>query len=262
MRNLDWSKNQLSRASILVVEDNPMYLMIVTDLLETIGSTITSAANGKQAVHILESENFDLVIMDTEMPIMDGYEATTYIRNILKLKNLPIVALTTNETAEHRQRSLNAGMNDFISKSANPEMVFKTLAKWISLNNLQENEYPNPVSEKTTVLPVDITVLNNLLNHDTRLIRIFILKFLEVAEEIINELETARIRNDIVSIGKQGHKLKSSARSIGAFQLYELCDKLEMAAKNTDLTLANQIYDQMIENYQLITKQFEEILAE
>jgi len=262
MRNLDWSKNQLSRASILVVEDNPMSLMIVTDLLETIGSTITSATNGKQAVNILESENFDLVIMDTQMPIMDGYKATAYIRNILKLKNLPIVALTANETAEHRQRSLNAGMNDFISKSANPEMLFKTLAKWISRNNLQENEYPNPVIEKTTVLPMDINVLNNLFNHDTHLIRIFILKFLEVAEEIINELEAARIRSDIVLMGKQGHKLKSSARSMGAFQLFELCDKLEMASKNTDLPLANQIYDQIIENHQLITKQLKEILAE
>ena len=261
MVNLDWSKKQLNGASILIVEDNPINQMIVADILESIGTKITSAENGQQALNRLANENFDLIIMDTQMPIMDGYETTNHIRNILKLQNIPIVALTAYATPEHRQSCLRAGMNDFMSKPVNPKLLYQILAKWISRNNFCINTCNNPVNEENAVSPIDIDVLKNVFDHDSQLIRIFSLKFLEVAEETLNEIHQARICNDIKSMGHQGHKLKSSALSMGAFHLSELCNRLEIAGNNNDQQLAGQICDQIFEHHRQVRIKLKEMLT-
>ncbi|HUB61146.1 MAG TPA: response regulator [Puia sp.] len=105
----------LQNIPILVVDDNPIHQQIAARILEFAGATVTVAGNGEQAVLLLEREQYDLIIMDLVMPVMDGYAATRYIRNHLRL-DTPVLALTADPTPGRRTRCLQAGMNDYMLK--------------------------------------------------------------------------------------------------------------------------------------------------
>lgn len=122
---------KLKGLRILLVEDNELNQELAVDLLENNGLVVTVVNNGKEAIDILETQNFDVILMDCQMPVMDGYEATRIIRKHDKYKTLPILAMTANVMSEDIEKALEAGMNDKIAKPINPEVMFVTLAKWI-----------------------------------------------------------------------------------------------------------------------------------
>ena len=104
------------------------------ELLIRAGTTVTIANNGQEALQVLEKKNFDAVLMDCQMPIMDGYEATRLIRTQKRFRDLPILALTANTMKGDKERVINAGMNDHIAKPVNPKTMFITIARWIRPN--------------------------------------------------------------------------------------------------------------------------------
>jgi len=121
-------------ARVLVVEDNAINQKVAQGLLKKFGVQVDLAANGEEALNSLENLPFDLVFMDCQMPVMDGYEATQRIRhpesNVLN-RDLPIVAMTANSMEGDREKCLGVGMNDFISKPINPNKVQETLKRWL-----------------------------------------------------------------------------------------------------------------------------------
>ncbi|MBL3589617.1 MAG: response regulator [gamma proteobacterium endosymbiont of Lamellibrachia anaximandri] len=119
-------------AKILLVEDNEINREIVLDILTMSGMRVEMAFDGQEALEFLAKEDFDGVLMDCQMPVMDGYEATRQIREQKKFKDLPIIALTANAMKGDREKVLAVGMNDHISKPVNPDLMFITLAKWIN----------------------------------------------------------------------------------------------------------------------------------
>ncbi len=126
------SIKKLFKAKVLLVEDNEMNQELALDLLEKNGVIVTLAENGQEALDILESgEKFDLVLMDCQMPVMDGYTATKIIREKDMFKKLPIIALTANVLAQDIERTKSVGMNDHIPKPINPTQMFNTMAEWI-----------------------------------------------------------------------------------------------------------------------------------
>ena len=117
---------------LLLAEDDLMTQVMVQELLgETIGFSVDLARDGVQAVELARSNDYALVLMDIQMPAMDGIEATQRIRQIPDRARLPIIAMTANARAEERSRCLAAGMNDFISKPVDPELLFVTLLGWL-----------------------------------------------------------------------------------------------------------------------------------
>ncbi len=123
----------LSKIKILLVEDNPINQQVARGILERKGVKVTIANNGKEGVDILEASplgTFDIVLMDMEMPIMDGYEATRVLRSKNQFSNLPIVALTAHAMPEDRARCLSMGMNDHIPKPVKPDLLYETIAKY------------------------------------------------------------------------------------------------------------------------------------
>ncbi|HSU52687.1 MAG TPA: response regulator, partial [Candidatus Dormibacteraeota bacterium] len=124
----------LRGARILLTEDNEINQQIAVELLEGVGATIRVANNGREAVEILSAEPqpppFDLVLMDLQMPEMDGYQATAKLRADARFTRLPIIAMTAHATIEERQRCLAAGMNDHISKPIDPAMLFETVGRF------------------------------------------------------------------------------------------------------------------------------------
>lgn len=130
----DKQKLVVKDASVLVVEDNAINLMVVTRILESIGCRVTPAGNGEEAIELTTSLMFDLIFMDCLMPEMDGYEATSRIRLLEEqssLRRTPIVALTANAMIEDKEQCLNAGMDDHISKPVKPDQLENIILKWI-----------------------------------------------------------------------------------------------------------------------------------
>jgi len=129
---------------VLLVEDNEMNQQIATELLESAGAIVTVANHGGEAVEVLTSDNqaspFDVVFMDLQMPEMDGVTATKLLRSDDRLKEIPIIAMTAHALVEERQRCIDAGMNDHVSKPIDPEALFSTLLKWAKPK-------PRPASE-------------------------------------------------------------------------------------------------------------------
>jgi len=126
---------ELKGLKILIVEDDAFMQEVITELLERFGATFIVANNGAEALEALEKDQFDAVLMDLHMPLMDGFVATLQIRKIEKFANLPIIAVTASVSEEAKQRCLRTGMNDFISKPIN---VSKLLSKITSLTKVSE----------------------------------------------------------------------------------------------------------------------------
>ncbi|MFT5506309.1 MAG: signal transduction histidine kinase/ActR/RegA family two-component response regulator [Gammaproteobacteria bacterium] len=121
---------KLKGQRILLVEDNDINQELVRELLESEGMQVEIAFNGKEALALLEKADFDCVLMDCQMPVMDGYDATRAIRNLSKFNNLPVIALTANVMKEDIVSVFSSGMNDHVSKPVNPETLYLTMAKW------------------------------------------------------------------------------------------------------------------------------------
>ena len=121
----------LRGARVLLAEDNEMNQQIACELLGDAGLVVDVAQNGEEALRKVHSARYDLVLMDMQMPVMDGLTATQAIRRIARLRNLPIVAMTANARAEDRLSCLAAGMNDYLSKPIDPDVLWAMLLKWI-----------------------------------------------------------------------------------------------------------------------------------
>ncbi|MGR3319239.1 MAG: response regulator [Candidatus Anammoxibacter sp.] len=137
---------KIKGAKILLVEDNLINQLVAKDLLEDAGFVVTIANNGKEAVGKVREDDFDAVLMDLEMPEMDGYEATRRIRSEPKFRELPIISMTAHAMAGLKEKCLDAGMVDYTTKPINPEGLFKTLTKWI-----KPMEREVPVSKNESV---------------------------------------------------------------------------------------------------------------
>lgn len=122
---------RLHGAKILLVDDNDLNQEYLCELLEMIGITVETAFNGQEALNLLANQDFDGVLMDCQMPIMDGYEATHQIRKQEKFKDMPVIAMTANVMRGDREKVLAVGMNDHIPKPFKIDVMFATLAKWI-----------------------------------------------------------------------------------------------------------------------------------
>lgn len=120
------------QARVLVVDDNAMGRQMLRAMLENIGIQVSEAKNGLEAVDKVDAEEFDLVLMDIQMPGMDGYETTRRIRNDKRFSSLPILAITAHAMAGDKERCLGAGMNDYISKPVEPERFLEILRPWLS----------------------------------------------------------------------------------------------------------------------------------
>jgi two-component system sensor histidine kinase/response regulator len=122
---------RLKGARILVAEDNDFNQQVIAELLEQCGAVVTLCSNGREALEELTKYQIDVVLMDVQMPIMDGYEATRKIRATPALKGLCVIAMTANAMAEDRQLCLDAGMDDFETKPIDPTHLYQTVSKWL-----------------------------------------------------------------------------------------------------------------------------------
>lgn len=227
----------LRGATVLLVEDNVVNQDVARELLEGYGMHVVIAGNGEEAIERLATRRFDGVLMDCQMPVMDGYEATRRIRANAETAHLPVIAMTANVMAGDRERALQAGMNDHIGKPLDVANMFVTMARWIvpadeSARTLR-GTVSRPASSRLPAavyqLPgVDVAVgLARLQRNETLYLRI-LLGFAADQAEFVAEFQAAVQRGDKQEARRRAHSLKGLAGTLGASALGESAATLEL----------------------------------
>ncbi|MDR4517310.1 MAG: response regulator [Nitrosomonas sp.] len=238
---------------VLLAEDNPVNQQVACAMLESMGLQIALAVNGQEAYQMVQNKRYDLVFMDCQMPVMDGYEATRLIRQLPDERgNLSIVALTANALSDDRQRCLDVGMNDFLSKPFSLAQLRAILERWLPQHGKggQVETEGAAVAEHESSLTADRMVINReklavLSALDTNDDKYFLKNVLSVfqtsAPRTLSQLNQAVVTRDAETIKQTAHTLKSSAANIGAEQLAYLCQCMETSATEKQLDTAQKL---------------------
>ncbi|SOD20755.1 response regulator [Nitrosomonas ureae] len=229
------------RILILVAEDNDINQKVIRQQLNLLGYAADIASDGKEALKRWQTGDYDLLLTDLHMPEMDGFELTREIRAIeTNQKHIPIVALTANALKGEKERCLQTGMDDYLSKPVQLEDLRLMLERYLPNRKLIEATLSDsqpalPDSKiESTGTPLDIHVLEQLVGNDPEMIKEMLLDFYTSAEKIAAELHMAYQASQLTTVGSLAHKLKSSARSVGALALGEVCAQMEQAGKDND----------------------------
>lgn len=260
--------NQTQQVHVLLVDDNEFNQQVGSELLAAANCRVSVTGDGLRASNLVLAgeEQFHCVLMDIQMPIMDGLEATRIIRAQAQFAHLPIIAITANAMNEDRIHCLSAGMNDFIPKPFAPDILYSTLLRWVG-DHKQEDmdaakttsttaiEFPisapdisQEISAKepaTTKLHIDLDVLGKMVGNDPEKIGRFANKFLDSARQSLAEIEAARAAQDFAALCALGHRLKSSARTVGALQFGDICHALEELKHNGKLSDSDALIQQL-----------------
>jgi len=229
--------NQLRGARILLVEDNEINMELALELLTSNGIIVETANNGQEALDILARKNFDGVLMDCQMPVMDGYTATRRIREQEDFAKLPILAMTANTMAGDREKVLAAGMNDHIAKPINVQEMFATIARWISPSEPSKDipagsSVAAPADEMPELSGINIAVGLAVCQNNRRLYRKLLLKFSLSAADFVTRFRQARTDDDPETAIRCAHSLKGVAGNIGATEIQKRAQALESACRD------------------------------
>ncbi|WP_295999396.1 CHASE domain-containing protein [Rugamonas sp.] len=306
--------NSIRGAAILLVEDNIFSQQVGQELLEDAGATVCVANNGKEAMDLLLRSRFDCVLMDVQMPVMDGFETTRLIRADPALAAMLVIAMTANAGRDDQQRCIDAGMDEFVTKPIAPKQLFTVLAKWLNqragagaawANRVlaagqaasasptptsptsppsppmppmppMPSMPPSPSSPTTPTTPApavaappeaeqdaasaaapaldaidhdaemfDIAALGRTFSNRQDKMRKYARMFLDSARDGLLEIDGALAQADAVRLSELGHRIKSSARAVGAMRFGELCLELERGRADIDMSHSREVVERM-----------------
>ena len=233
---------------ILVAEDNVLNQKVAARILEKEGHTVQVVSNGLEVLEALEKENFDLVLMDVQMPLMDGIETTLVIRNSKNSRfepEIPIIALTAHAFKEDRERCLKAGMNAYISKPFKKRDIAALIRQTVHRHTAAEPaiaEVPD-TADKGDVL--NIPEAMERLDGDGELLKEICGVFTDDAPKQMEILRKAIDTGDMVLTERQAHSLKSAAANIGADLMKSRAFEIELAAREGDIKDIHMLYEQL-----------------
>jgi polar amino acid transport system substrate-binding protein len=243
-------KVNLRPGKILLAEDSMINQEVATELLKSFGMSVDVAENGLEVLEMVTAKPYDLIFMDIQMPQMDGLEATRAIRKLKgSIAKIPIVAMTANAQEADLERSLEAGMNAYIAKPIDPEMVFQTLDRWVQPKS--DLDIENCVGKEVTLscetrkgpevrgrfeLPetipgIDVAAgLNRVANNKILYFKL-LRNFMQENLDFLPQFKTAVDAGDMESAHRLVHTLKGVVGNIGALPLYETTNLLEQTLK-------------------------------
>ena len=252
---------------ILVVEDNRSNQIVASGMLERLGFLCSIASSGDEALSILRHDTIDLVLMDCNMPGMDGYQTTARVRTGEVLNNhVPIIAMTANAQQGDEGRCIAAGMDDYLTKPLNLRLLHEKLVKWLPGYKPLDANRPDPsvisyVAERDdSAVTLDTETFEELRATIGNAFNTMIMVFLEDIPRYIDELRDGVDRNDARAIADAAHVIKSSCLNFGARRLGNLCKSLEARARHDDISNTRKIFaDLLAETEQLVTRLRHEI---
>ena len=228
------------RPRVLVVEDNPINRQVAVAMLGKLGCHCDVAINGVEAVAATAKQDYLVVFMDCQMPVMDGFAATTAIRKRDgEERHLRIVALTANAMTGDRERCLAAGMDDYVSKPIREADLAKAMER--ARNGQRVTPATVPVAPASAAPLLDATALHGLLAATDRETVHAVIELMRVeVPTVLAELRQALQARDTVALGRIAHRLKGSSGTLGMVQVQKRCQELEAQARQKNLTDAAQ----------------------
>jgi two-component system sensor histidine kinase/response regulator len=267
------SKSKREEMRILLAEDNPINQKLAVVLLQKAGYVVETADNGLQALEKVRVGGYNAVLMDVQMPEMDGFEATQRIREWEKGGNhVPIIAMTAHALKEDRDRCLDVGMDDYVSKPLEPKALLNVLDRWVGTGaeelgqeqaeevlvepSVMSSAFPvqasaaaapkvDPPPAAAVQVPADISALPlNIqtalprFNDDRKFFNDMCLEFVKHLPDRINELKKAAEDGDILTLTRTAHNLKGVSANFSAGPLFTLAEQLEFQGRREDLSQA------------------------
>ena len=231
---------------VLLVEDNPVNQSVAIGILEEFGCDTVVALNGEDAIEQISREDFDVVLMDCEMPVMDGFTATAAIREqVGTARSVPIIAVTANAVAGDRERCLAAGMQDYLPKPITVEKLHGTLKRWLPETN-------QPVTPDVEALdPTSLDSIRNLQGVGGEgMVRRVVDIYLASSIEQLDNLRLSVGAKDAERVRQAAHALKASSQNVGAKPLSSLCQQLEEQGRNRRLDNVDAVLDDIDRAYE------------
>jgi CheY-like chemotaxis protein len=217
----------LENIKVLLVEDNEFNRIVAQNSLKYFKCEVIEAINGLEAVEVLKTQHFDVILMDVQMPVMDGIEATSIIRNELK-STIPIIALTANAFKTEIEKFKLAGINDYITKPFDEDVLYKTIYKVI---HHQKGIVEEKEIEK---LSYDLSSIIAISRGDNDFVQKMIDIFIEQTIEVCNEIENCIAVNNFIEISRLIHKIKPNIEGMGINSIYDEVRELERICENSD----------------------------
>ncbi|MBF0357524.1 MAG: response regulator [Magnetococcales bacterium] len=235
---------KISGASILLVEDNPINQQVAQELLERVGLLVELANNGQQALDKLAEKSYDAILMDVQMPVMDGMEATKHIRRQPQHNNTPIIAMTAHAMAEDKRKCLQAGMDEHLTKPIRPERLYGVLAHW--LGDVKPAKPLAIECSDTTELPeiagLDIADGLERVVGNRRLYRKLLIRFREDNANDVEKVSNALSAGDYATAASLVHGIKGVSSNIGAKTLHLKAEVLEKTIKDHAEKMINEAF--------------------
>jgi len=261
--------NQLAgcEGRILLAEDNVTNQQVALGILKKFGLTADAVANGAEAVKALETIPYDLVLMDIQMPEMDGYEATARIRDPqsrVRNHDVPVIAMTAHAMTGDREKCLEAGMNGYVSKPVDPLALANELEKWLAKGKTEKSisdtslgsvtggqaQFPSPTFDRLALL--------DRLMGDEELAATVITGFLDDMPRQISALRAFVKDGQADKAGSQAHKIKGACGNISGQAVQEIAHTMEKAGKSGDLEQLSSLMPELESRFERLKKAMEE----
>jgi CheY-like chemotaxis protein len=244
------STSGLQGVRVLLVEDNAINQQVASELLESVGVVVTVADNGRKAVEAVEQQSFDLVLMDIQMPEMDGYEATRTIRQYYTEEALPILAMSANVMQSDRDQAREAGMNDHIGKPIVVQLLYEKLAQWggQEAGSQQPVDVVEPVTQQGGEWPAKLPGLDvdaglyQLMGN-----RVLYFKLLEEFRDknraLVDQMKLEHSSGELKTLGMSLHALKGSAGALSLYQVAALASSMEQCLEQDQKLMITQLQE-------------------
>ncbi len=233
----------MAGAKVLLVEDNTLNRQVATELLEGAGLVVEVANNGQEALDALYRASYDLVIMDVQMPVMGGYEATRLIRKDDKFCELPIIAMTAHAVSGVKEACMEAGMNDYVGKPIDPDQLFAVLLQWIKPRPRGKSKEAEGQHQRAAKMVVDVDLPGDLpgidmaaglkrIRQNKRLFKQMLIDFGKEYASAVEEIRNLMDKGDFQAAQLSAHTLRGVAGNISANGVYAAAIELEKGIIN------------------------------
>ena len=244
------AEDRRRRVRILVAEDNIVNQKVALKILERLGYRADAVANGIEALEALETIPYDLVLMDVQMPQMDGFEVTRRIRSpesAVRRHDIPVIAMTAHAMKGDREKCLEAGMDDYVAKPVQPKALAEAIARHVAAGATARR-----APARSPVL--DREALMERVDGDEEMYAEVMDTFLEDAPRQIGRLEAAVDAGDPALVARHAHALKGSAANVGAIALQQAAIAAERAGESRDLDQAARVVQLVVDEFQRLRK--------
>jgi signal transduction histidine kinase/CheY-like chemotaxis protein/HPt (histidine-containing phosphotransfer) domain-containing protein/predicted hydrocarbon binding protein len=271
------AEQKRQKVRILVAEDNPMNQKLAVTFLTKAGYSVDAVEDGRMVIEALKSKSYDLILMDVQMPKIDGFEATKIVREMEgERKHTPIIAMTAHAMKGDRERCFQAGMDDYISKPIEPQELLETIRRWTKaqdskkdsssstsrLSPLEEEKNISTCSELAcsefieSIEPIDLKATLRRFDGDKKFFKEMLGEFLNYAPKQIETLAKGIETGEAKVVEREAHSLKGAAGNLGAQRIADLSLQLEFLGREKDLARSKEIIDSLKAEFKRLEEYF------